>query len=51
MAMRDNDTGMYEIEQEEIKDFEFLKRGLLLGKGFQLYLVVANTIDEQKKNH
>ncbi|MCP3681995.1 MAG: hypothetical protein GY861_04820 [bacterium] len=31
----------------EIDDLEFLKRGLLLGEGFQLYMVIANTVDER----
>lgn len=32
----------------ELDDVEFLKRGLLLGEGFQLYLVNVNTIDDRE---
>jgi len=31
----------------ETEAIEFLKRGLLLGTGFQLYLVAANTVDQR----
>jgi hypothetical protein len=33
----------------ELNDIEFLKRGILLGEGFQLYFVIANTIDVRQK--
>jgi len=49
MAAHYNETELSESNQADTDDFEFLKRGLLLGKGFQLYLIIANTIDEQKR--
>lgn len=34
--------------ETQISDLEFIKRGLLLGEGFQLYLASANRIDDRR---
>lgn len=49
MTAHYNRTELSESDPDDTDDFEFLKRGLLLGEGFQLYLITANTVDEQKR--
>jgi tetratricopeptide (TPR) repeat protein len=38
-----------ELDPEPLDDIEFLRRGLLLGDGFQLYLVGAESIDARQR--
>lgn len=49
MAMTlDHPSGHSDPTRDELDDLEFLKRGLLLGEGFQLYIVTAPSVDARE---